>query len=786
MKRILFLLICLPVLGWSQSVIVSGNVSDNIDIVPGVNVIEKGTTNGTTTDFNGNYEISVVSNKSILVFSYVGYASQEITVTKQRTLNIKLIEDAQALDAVVVRGFTGVVGKARKRTESIQNIPESVTAFNRQGIENSGINNVTEFAKQVPNLKLSSTQAAGINFITVRGISQIRNADAPVAFVIDGVTIPDPSLLNQELFDLALIEVVKGPQGALYGKNAIGGAINIYSKAPTNATKNNIKLGYGNANSILAQFVSSGAIKDNKLYYRVSTQLKDYGGLLENVTLNEKADFSKEFNVRGQLIARLSNNFKASGTVQVINAKAGATYYSVNPNGNIFTDGFPGGPLTPNPEEGNNIIAGDEPGRSDLKNFFTNLNLEYTLDKVKLQSITSYNHVNRSLSGDLDFTPFDDFTQGETAETKAFNQEVRINNIASDSKLNWSAGAFYQKIEKPFFQDGMNRDFSDFSLFYAIAADVINTTTTYAFFGFADYKLSDKLTASVGFRYDLDTFEQLDNLSGTTSERSNNIFQPKVSLAYKASETALLYANYGRGYRTGGFNPASTTRFNRQFKDELTDNIEVGLKTSWWDNRFILNGSVFYTDFTNQQQYAFDLATFFAGNYNYDKSTIFGFEIDSKLRLSNFLDLVGSYGFVDSKIKEGGLTGTEVTDPPTNLNAFNNNKTPFVPQSNFNLGLDSNIVINDKLDFNANINLSGTGEIYWFEDNIAKSDGYQLLDARASLMINKKVKFTVWGKNITDKQYFLEYYSGAQFGAFDDFGWRGRPATYGATLSIGF
>jgi iron complex outermembrane receptor protein len=122
MKRILFLLICLPVLGWSQSVIVSGNVSDNIDIVPGVNVIEKGTTNGTTTDFNGNYEISVSSNKSILVFSYVGYASQEITVSKQRTLNIKLIEDAQALDAVVVRGFTGVVGKARKRTESIQNI----------------------------------------------------------------------------------------------------------------------------------------------------------------------------------------------------------------------------------------------------------------------------------------------------------------------------------------------------------------------------------------------------------------------------------------------------------------------------------------------------------------------------------------------------------------------------------------------------------------------------------------------------------------------------------------
>lgn len=785
MKRILFFIAFIPFIGWGQDVTVTGTVSDNHDVLPGVNIIVKGTSNGTTTDFNGNYEI-VVASDAVLVFSYIGYQTKEVEVGDNKTINVTIEEDAQALETVVVKGFADVVGKARKRTESIQNIPESVTAFNSEGIENAGINNVTEFAKQVPNLKLSSTQAAGINFITVRGIPQIRNADAPVAFVIDGVTIPDPSLLNQELFDLALIEVVKGPQGALYGKNAIGGAINIYSKAPTNSTKNNIKLGYGNANSILAQFVSSGAITDDKLYYRVSTQVKDYGGLLENVTLNEKADFSREFNVRGQLIARLSNNFKASGTVQVINAKAGATYYSVNPNGNIFVDGFPGGPLTPNPEEGNNIIAGDEPGRSDLKNFFTNLNLEYTLNKVKLQSITSYNHVDRSLSGDLDFTSFDDFTQGEKAETKTFNQEIRLNNIASDSKLNWSAGAFYQNIEKPFFQDGMNRDFTDFSLFYAIAADVVNTTETYAFFGFADYALTDKLTASVGFRYDFDTFEQQDNLSGTTSERSNNVFQPKVSLSYKASETALIYANYGRGYRTGGFNPASTTRFNRQFEDELTDNFELGFKTSWWDNRFILNGSVFYTDFTNQQQYAFDLATFFAGIYNYDKSTIFGFELDTKIRLSNYLDLTGSYGFVDSKIKDGGLTGTEVTDPPTNLSAFNDNKTPFIPASNFNIGLDSNIAINDKLDFNANINLSGTGETYWFEDNVAKSDGYQLLDARASLTINKKVKFTVWGKNITDKQYFLEYYSGAQFGGFDDFGWRGRPATYGATLSIDF
>ncbi|MGY8952699.1 MAG: carboxypeptidase-like regulatory domain-containing protein, partial [Flavobacteriales bacterium] len=173
MKRILFLLICLPIFGWSQSVIVSGNVSDVTDVVPGVNIIEKGTSNGTTTDFNGNYEISVSSNTAILVFSYVGYASQEVTVGEQTTINVRLAEDAQALDAVVVRGFSGVIGKARKRTGSIQITPETVTAFNSDGIEKAGINNVSSFANLVPNLKLSETQAVGVNSLVIRGIPQI-------------------------------------------------------------------------------------------------------------------------------------------------------------------------------------------------------------------------------------------------------------------------------------------------------------------------------------------------------------------------------------------------------------------------------------------------------------------------------------------------------------------------------------------------------------------------------------------------------------------------------------
>jgi iron complex outermembrane receptor protein len=785
MKKLLFILMLMPIISWGQERTISGIVNFNGESLPGVNIIEKGTSNGVTTDFNGNYEIAV-KVQATLVFSYLGFKTQEILVRESNTLNITLEEDAQQLEGVEVQGFAGVIGRARKRTESVQSIPESVTALNAEGIENNGISNVTDFAKLVPNLKLNSSQSAGINFLTVRGIPQIRNADAPVAFVIDGVTIPDPSLLNQELFDLALIEVVKGPQGALYGKNAIGGAINIYSKEPVNTTKNNLTLGYGNANALLTQFVSSGAIKKDKVFYRLSTQFKNFDGLLTNEFNGEKVDFERNFNIRGQLIARITDNFKASAALQFIDVAAGAARYSVNPNGNVFVDGFPGGPLSPNPKEGNNAINHDETGKSDVSNAFANLNLEYTPGKIKIQSITSYNYVDRSLSGDLDFTPFDDFTQGETAETKTFNQELRLNNITSEGKLNWSAGGFYQDIEKPFFQDGLSRDFDLNQLFYGVAADVINTTTTYAFFGFIDFKLTDKLTASAGFRYDNDTFKQQDNLFNETSERSNNIWQPKASLSYQASANALIYANYGRGYRTGGFNPAVTDRFNRDFEDELTDNFELGFKTSMWNNRFILNGSVFYTDFTNQQQYIFDLNTFYAGNYNYNKSKIIGFELDAKVRLSKFLDLLANYGFVDSEITEGGTTGGP-NRTTTDLNIFNGKKTPFVPMDNFNIGLESNFALSETVDFNGNINLNNTGKTYWDENNsdAFTTSAYQLLDARASLSFDN-IKLTIWGNNILDTQYYTEYVPSSLFGAFDDLGWRGRPATYGASIAISF
>lgn len=770
MKKLLFILLWIPLTGWGQEKTISGVVTDGSEVLPGVNIVEKGTTNGVTTDFNGNFEITAAPGAT-LMFSYIGFKTQEIPVADQNTINVALEEDAQQLEGVVVQGFTGVIGKSRKRTASIQTTAESVTAFNSDGIEKAGINNVANFANLVPNLKLSESQAVGVNSLVIRGIPQIRNTDAPVAFVIDGVTIADPSLLNQELFDLALIEVVKGPQGALYGKNAIGGAINIYSKEPTNTTKNRVSLGYGNGDAYQGSFISSGAIKEDKLFYRFSTQFKNFDGLLTNEFLDKKVDFRREFTGRGQLTYKVTPKFKASTTLQFINSTGGATYYSIAPDA-VNNDAFLTY-LSPNPEDGNNVISQDTFGESDMKNFYTNLNLEYSLADVKLQSITSYSDVERSTVGDLDFTEVFFLDQGETNNTRSFNQELRITNRKTDTKFDWSLGGFYQNVERQFFQS----DFT-FSSDFAVT-DYTATFKTFAVFGFFDYKLTDKLTASAGVRYDSDKFELDDFLNVQTDEKKDNVVQPKASLAYQATKDVLLYANYGRGYRAGGFNPRVTPLFNRDFKGEFSDNFELGFKTSSWNNRFIFNGSVFYSDFTDRQQFAITSDDFTPGNFNYDKSTIFGFEFDTKTRVSKYLDVLVNYGFVSSKIKEGGATGgANGTD--RDLNQFNDNNTSLVPQNNFNIGLESSIPFNENSTLDLSINYNGTGKIYWEDSNADEftSDAYQLLDAQIALSINK-VKLSVWARNILDEQYYLEY---SDFG----FGWRGTPATVGTSFTINF
>ena len=179
-----------------------------------------------------------------------------------------------------------VIVTARKRNKSFQDVPVTINVFTEALIKDAGIQRPGDFIQMVPNMTLVETQNAGNAFVVVRGISQARNSESSVAVQIDGVLETNPAEFNQELYDIQQIEVLKGPQGALYGRNAIGGAIIITTKDPADEFEANVKAGYGNEDSIRGQLGVSGPITD-ALGFRASVNYYETDGFLDNVFLNE-------------------------------------------------------------------------------------------------------------------------------------------------------------------------------------------------------------------------------------------------------------------------------------------------------------------------------------------------------------------------------------------------------------------------------------------------------------------------------------------------------------------
>lgn len=782
MKTLFHLSICMILISsisYSQQLVKGYVLNDQKEALIGATILAKGLDRGTITDVNGNFSMDLPTDINTLIISYTGYGEQEVDIVAGN-VEVILSESSEILDEIIVSGFPGAVGQARRRAESVQKIPESVVTLTSDQIEATGVNNIQSFATMIPNVSFQTSQNVGVNFINVRGIAQIRNGESPVAFVVDGVTIPDANLVNQELYDLAMVEVVKGPQGTLYGKNAIGGAINILTNAPTNYSKNTLNLGYGNGNSLKGQFSSSGAVTKDKVYYRLSVSYKDSDGVIDNETLGEPVDFLTDLSLRGQLKFDLSSRFAATVGLQYTDTEGGATYYSHSPSGlQLAANDF------------NNVVNADQRGVSTLDNIFGYLKLDYNLGNSIFRSVTSINNANRNHMGDLDFLPLDILRQNQDSNSKSFNQEFRLSSSSSSSAISWDLGAFYQKSDKELFTQA-SADFGFFAMpaaptgsqaLLAQLSDFTNTFQTIALFGFMDYKLSDKFTASFGLRFDNDNIEQDNRLLDTKPDKSQSELQPKLSLAYQATDNFLLYGNYGRGYRSGGFNSDATDLFDAEYDGETSNNFELGIKTSTADNRLIFNAAAFYVDFKNQQQYAVSIGSggLVLGNYNFPETTVSGFEADLKYRTSNFLDVIAGFGFNQSEIQNGGTNGS------IDRSGFVGNTTPFVPKTTWNIALQSSFPVANNIDFLGFLNLNNKGEIFWHEDNNDKSDPYSLLDGRVGLSINDKYSITLWGNNLFDTDYYQEYFAGEVSGsAAGDIGWIGKPRTFGIDLSISF
>jgi iron complex outermembrane receptor protein len=195
-----------------------------------------------------------------------------------------------------------IVVTAQRREEKLQDVPVAVTALTATDIIARGIGSTRDVLPSVPNVTYDESFTIGNSFVSIRGVAQINNADSPIAIVVDGVPQNNQKQLRMELFDVERIEVLKGPQGALYGRNAIGGALNIVTQRPTNDFKGWVDAGYGSGNTASVAGAVSGPISPDKALFRLSAAYKDSDGQIDNVYLDEKVDFYTSKDVRGRVI----------------------------------------------------------------------------------------------------------------------------------------------------------------------------------------------------------------------------------------------------------------------------------------------------------------------------------------------------------------------------------------------------------------------------------------------------------------------------------------------------
>jgi len=493
-----------------------------------------------------------------------------------------------------------VVVTAQRREEKLQDVPVSVVAFDEVAIRQAGIRNTADFLGMTPNVSFDQSFTVGNSFVTMRGIEQINNADSPVAVVVDGVPQGNQKQLKMELFDVERIEVLEGPQGALYGRNAIGGAINIITKQPTNDFSGFAQIGAGSGQEREGIFALSGPIISDKLLFRVSGEYKDADGQINNSYLNEKVDFYTSKDVRAKLLWLASDTITVDGRYAHTDNTGGATYDVAIPN------------TIADPTNVQNIDPhADILGNSRLRSDDATIKADWKLRPGTLTWITGFTKLSETYYGSLGFcNPIDcpggffglgSLDQHQGLEVRLLSHELRFTSN-SNQPLRYIVGAYYLDTHRDLLTVAHALDLPGAPAI--VDSNEHNINTAYAGFGQLDWDLTSSTTLGVSGRFDKDDRNQTDVATGHQRSASYDAFQPKVTLSQKFDANQLGYLTYSTGFRSGGFNGIGQLA---PFKKELLRNLEAGYKSTWLDQRLMVNVAAFLERDTGFQFFYVDL-----------------------------------------------------------------------------------------------------------------------------------------------------------------------------------
>lgn len=673
---------------------------------------------------------------------------------------------AVAQEATPTSALEEIVVTAQKREQPLQEVPIAVTAFTSDQIVATGITTPKDFAKLTPNMAVYESQNVGNVSIVLRGIGQVRNGNPPVAILEDGVLQMSPNQFNQELFDIERIEVLRGPQGALYGRNAIAGAISITTKETSDELEGRVRVGYGNGEDFSFGGALSGAIVEDVLRYRIATVYRNMDGLIHNSTLGENVDYFENYLVRGRLETTPTDNLKIDLRGSSSQFDGGGFYYVAVPDGH------------PNDTDGAPTFNFPSYNKRDADDFA--LKIDWEFQGATLTSITALAALDEVFTGDLDFSPANALQATQWLDVDSISQELRLTS-PTESQFRWIAGVYWLQSDRNLRTLGE----ADFDLFAGAPDGIIDgpflnvddkfEISSKAVFGEISYDLNENLELAVSLRFDDEKTDQTP-LGQAARSISFDKFQPRVVLSYNATDDILTYASYSEGFRGGGLNSSAAPPELREWRAEETRNYEVGMKSVLIGGRLVANAALFYTDFKDQQIFILDIGPDALGQLgrNIESTDLKGLELELVYSPARSLQVTAGVGLIDSEIKE-------LEEFPQ----FVGNDVPKVPEVELLLGISGILPLGAHKDLSVHADYQHQGEMSWHIDNVDIRNSRDLFNLRLALDIGEW-SVSVWGKNIFDESFTDEFYAVEFSGFAADNYFPDRGRRYGIEVAYEF
>jgi len=628
-----------------------------------------------------------------------------------------------AIAEIATVELPAMVINADFRPNTAQETPISLTTIDSETIESRGAQHIEDILNLAPNVNVSSGASRG-QFFQIRGIGERSQFSSPinpsVGLMIDGI---DFSRIGgaATLFDVEQVEVLRGPQGTLFGTNALAGVINMQSKQPTNDLDIHVETGiaqYGTQNFGVAV---GGALVEDKLLGRVSINSHQSDGYMENDFLNrDDTQDQNEITAKGHL------KWLASDRLTV---DLNLIHLDINNGYDAFAF------------DNSRRTQSDQPGEDSQKTDAFALKTDWRASSaVQLQSAITYLNSDSVYSYDEDWVNNPIYDSFDEYNRSRINRSVEIKALSNedgwifDNSTEWAIGFYHLAQNEELYR---NYTYGDLSNRYE--------TENTSIFGQLDSHLNDKVTLISGLRVEYFTADYSDT-NAIDNELDEVLFGGKLGLNYQLEQNQLLYTSLSRGYKSGGINNNTDLLPTQlKFDTEYMWSLETGLKSLWLDGDLMTNVSAFYSLRRDAQvKTSIDIGGGQFKDYltNAAKGTNYGIEAEVDWSASDKLRIFASLGLLNA-------TFDEYDNPDPDAYNANGRRQAHAPAYQFSLG--SEIYLTSNWTFKANV--EGKDEFYYSNSHSSKSSSYAIVNSNLDYR-NGNWKVSLWGRNLFDKDYY--------------------------------